>query len=111
VAEHGQRHAGVTRRRDERRERAIDHHAVEMRVEFGVARFEQADLLRHAIARTDLAALPGLLQRLPARSPEALEQGVGDVLDGDRAVEVTEDGPVGHGWLPAARRRTATVAA
>jgi hypothetical protein len=76
-----------------------------MRIEFGIARIEQPDLLRHAIARTDLAALPRLLDRLPTGPAEAFEQLIGDVLGVNRAVEVAQDGPLGHRDIPAGPER------
>ena len=96
VADDRERNARSFDLGDERRERAVDHHAVQVRVDLLAARVEQRDLLGHAVVRADLAAAPGLLDGLPARAREALEQRVGDVLDGNGAVEIAENGPVGH---------------
>ena len=62
VADDRERDAGAFGLGDERRERAVDHHRVQMRIDLLAARVEQRDLFGHAVVRADLAAAPGLFE-------------------------------------------------
>ena len=112
IADHPQGGACTQRRLHELLERGIDAQRREVLVDLIARGVQQRDLAGHALGRTDLAGAPVAFQHPPFGRREMIEQRVGDVLDGDGAVEVAQDVPLGHGnSREAARRKLAAILA
>ena len=74
----------------------IDLDAVQMVLQLDLAHVQQGHLPLHALARADIATLPGVLQLLPARPAKAIEQGISHVQQADGAVEIALHHPAGR---------------
>src|SRR5262249_51445189 len=76
---------------DERAESGVDLHAGDEGVHRGRRGAHEVDLAHHAFARADAAGLPVVLDVVPRRIGELLEQQVRRIDLGDRSVKVEQE--------------------